>query len=173
MAKHGKKFRKYLRGNADEFLALTTLAPTTVVSAIFDDVVFDRTYASSIRAAYSLSNFTPIADVGPIVIGVAHSDYSSAEIEEWIENTGAWNEGNMVSQEIAKRKIRLIGMFSEFGGATDIQILNDGKTIHTKLGWILLEGQSLQLWCYNRGSAAVATTVPDAHCQGYVNLWPQ
>ncbi len=165
---------RYLKGNVDEELAATALAPKDVVGAVFDEVVNERTRITSIDATYSLANFTPIANAGPLIVGVAHSDYSDAEIEEWIESTGQWNEGDLVaSREIGKRLIRQIGAFATPDDAADIVTLNDGKAIKTRLNWILLQGQTLRLWVYNSGSAAVATTAPSVTVNGKVNLFPQ
>ncbi len=167
-----RRYRRYIRGVVDESLILTTLGGTTVTSVIFDETVSDRCFISSIDATYSLSNWTAIADVGPIVVGVAHSDYTPAEIESWIESTGLWKEADQIGQEIGKRKIRLVGTFETPQGPEDSVVLNDGKKIHTKLKWILNVGQTLQVWAYNRGSAAVATTTPDLHVEGVAHLWP-
>ncbi len=176
MAKHkgGRKpFRRFLKGVADERTLLTTLAARTLFGAVFDDAVTERTYASSIVATYTMDNWTPIVEAGPIMVGVAHSDYTDAEVEAVIENLGSWEEGSLVEQEIAKRKVRVIGIFDTPEGIEDTIPLNEGRPIKTKLGWILLGGQTLRLWGYNLGQAAVATTVPNVYCQGYVNLWPQ
>ncbi len=51
--------------------------------------------------------------------------------------------------------------------------MNDGKPVTTKCGWMLQPGDSLALWYYNAGSAAVATTVPTVTTMGHANLWPQ
>ena len=137
-------------------------------------MVNERTFVSSAKLRWALDDFTPGTDIGPVMCGLAHSDYTAAEIEEWIENAGSWNEGDLVNQEIAKRKIKLVGIFGEPGsGAGNIAVLNDGKAITTKLGWILLQGQTLDLWAYNMGTAAIATTVPQCHIEGHCNLWPQ
>ncbi len=178
MAK-GRKRRsmgRYIRGNVDESLTLTTLQPRDVASIDFDETVNERTLVSSLVAAYSLDDLTEGAGIGPIMVGVAHNDYTTAEVEEFIENTGSWDEGDLVSQEVGKRKIRVIGIFETaasvatgLGAAT----LNDGKAIKTKLNWILNQGQTLRLWAYNLGTAAVATTVPEISCQGHVNLFPK
>ncbi len=164
---------RYIRGNVDEELALTALASKDVVGAVFDETVNERTLVSSIVANWSLANWTDIANAGPIVFGVAHSDYTDAEIEEWIESTGQWNEGNMVSREISGRKIRQIGTLGGGGSAAETDVLNDGKPVKTKLNWILLQAQTLRVWAYNSGSAAVATTVPSLTANGHVNLWPR
>ncbi len=171
--KRGSRFRKYLRGNVDETITLATLASKVVAGLNFDETVNERTWASSIRGTWSLDQLTPATDVGPIMVGVAHSDYSAAEIEAFIENAGSWNEGDQVAQEVGKRKIRIVGIHQIADSASDADVLNDGKAITTKLGWILLQGQTLKQWAYNLGDAPVATTVPNSRVNGYVNLWPQ
>ncbi len=163
---------KYIRGNIDEFLALVTLGGKTVVADPFDDAVNERTLISSIVATYSLRNFTPATDDGPIMIGVAHSDYSAAEIEEYIENTGSWDEGNKVSQEIASRLVRILGTFETPTGVDDARTLADGKKMKTKLNWILNQGQTLDFFAYNLGSSAL-TTGAIVSAQGHANLWPR
>ncbi len=173
MGKHPKrKFRRYLRGSLNEQLDIGTLAANTLVGLIGSGVVNERTLISSVVALHTLANVTPGADIGPLRVGIAHSDYTDAEIEAWIENTGSWNEGNKVSQEIAKRKIKQIGVFDVPASATQIAVLNDGKPIKTKLNWILLQGQSIRIWAFNDGSAAFATTAPDYDVTGHANLWP-
>ncbi len=165
---------KYIRGTVNETVSLgATLASLTGVAEIFDEVVDERTLISSIVAAYSLGNWTPVAAAGPIMIGVAHSDYTLAEIEAFIETTGSWNETDLVQQEVAGRKIRRIGVFPSPRAVEDEVVLNDGKPIKTKLNWILTEGQSLQFWAYNTGTAAAATTGSVARAEGHANLWPR
>jgi len=172
-ARPARRMGRYIRGNVDEEVALTTLASKDVVSAIFDETVNERTLVTSIVAAYALGNWTDIANAGPIVFGVAHSDYNDAEIEEFLENTGQWNEGNQVSQEISKRKIRQVGILTGGAAASEVSEFNDGRQKKTKLNWILLQGQSLRLWAYNAGSAPVATTAPSLTANGHVNLFPK
>ncbi len=171
--KRRRRMGRYIRGNVDEELALTALATKDVVGSVFDETVNERTWVSSVKATWSMANFTPIANAGPIIVGVAHGDYTDAEIEEWLESTGQWNEGNLVAQEISKRKIRQVGSFETPDDAADIVVLNDGKPINTKCGWILLQGQTLRLWAYNSGSANVATTAPAVTINGHANLWPR
>ncbi len=172
MPKKGGRRRKYLKGNVDEKLSLGTLNASTLISDIFDETVNERTLISSLVASYSLDNLT--APQGPIEFGVAHSDYTDAEIEEFIENTGSWNEGSLVEQEIAKRKVRKIGTFAaeSLAGTTDVPF-NDGKPVKTKLNWIVNQGQTLRIWAYNHSSSALATTVPLITMAGHCNLWPQ
>ncbi len=164
---------RYMRGSVDELLTIAALATKDVVLAIFDQAVKDRTLISSLVATWSIAEWTPTANAGPIMVGVSHSDYTAAEIEEWIESTGSWNEGDLVQQEVANRKIRQVGVFQQMGNLLSDSVLNDGKPIKTKLKWILLEDQTLNLWAYNMGGSSVATTTPDVQCMGHANLFAQ
>ncbi len=163
---------RYIPGSIDEKISLGTLAGSTAVLQA-TDVVKERTRVSSIVASYSLSGWTAIDNVGPLEIGVAHSDYSLAEVEAWIERTTSWNEGDLVSQEVSNRRIRRIGVFDMPATVGESYALGDGRLIRTKLNWILNAGQGLNYYVYNIGSGAVATTDPEVHCNGKANLWPQ
>ncbi len=168
-----KRMGRYLRGTVDERLSMASLAGLTAVGAIFDSVVNERTLVSSLVAIWSIGGYTKATNTGPILCGVAHSDYTDTEIEEWIEQTGSWNEGDLVAQEVGSRKIRRVGIFEVADVESDEVVLNDGKAIKTKLNWILLQGQSLKHWAYNAGSVAVGTTTPIMKTQGHVNLFPK
>ncbi len=155
-------------------MALGTLASKTAISSVVAGAVVEKTWLSSIKATWSISDFSNNAGDGPILVGVAHSDYSTAEIEAWIENTSSWDSGNLVQQEIAKRKIRRVGTFDKGAlGEVDSDTLNDGRPIHTKCGWSLVTGAKLRIWAYNMGTGALDTTDPDVHTEGFANLWPQ
>lgn len=162
---------RYIRGNVNEVLALGTLAAVTLVSVVFDDSVSERTLISSLVASYSIEGLALVAGDGPVMIGIAHSDYSDAEIEAWIENAQGWREADQIAREVGQRKVRVIGTFSQ-NVADGAQVLNDGKKIKTKLNWILNAGQTLDLWAYNLGSGAL-TTGSVVYANGHVNLWPR
>ncbi len=169
--RRGRKFRKYLRGNIDLDFLLGTLAAETLVFSVVPDVLVEKAWCSSVKASYSMQNMTPGGNVGPITIGVAHSDYTSAEIESWLENLGSWDQGGQLEQEIARRKCRVIGTFENLPLGETAR-LNDGRKFTTKCGWQLITGQTLRFWAYNEGSSALATTDPTVHVSGYANLWP-
>ncbi len=174
MAKHGKKSARmssYLRGSVDELVSLGTLAGATLISAIFGETVEGRTRISSIEAAYSIGNVTPQNGLGPVLVGVAHSDYTDVEIEAWVETTGTWARGNMTQQEVSKRRIRKIGILDIPDSIQNTVTLNDGRPIKTKLNWQLEEGQTLRLWAYNLSGTAFATSDPVVRAQGHANLF--
>lgn len=168
-----RQFRRYIRGSVDHKLQLGTLAPQTLVGSSIADVVTEKAFLSSLRASWSLDNFTPGANIGPILVGIAHSDYSDAEVEEWLESTTNWNQGDKVAQEQGRRKARIVGQFEiSPTGAASWVALNDGRQTTTKAKWQLITGQTVKIWAYNAGSAAVATTDPQVRVQGHANLWP-
>jgi len=164
---------KYIRGNVDEGLALGTLAALTLVGSDFDEVVNGRTLVSSIVTRWTVENWTAIAQSGPLLFGVAHGDYSDAEIEEYLEATQSWNEGDLLAQEVSKRKIRRIGVITAPPTAAESAVFNEGRAKKTKLNWILNDGETMKLWAYNTGSAALATTAPVMRTSGHANLWPR
>ncbi len=163
---------RYLRGAIEDNLTLGALASKDVVKDDLADTVNERTLVSSVVAAYSLAGWTLTTNDGPILIGIAHSDYTDAEIEEYLESTGSWDEGDLVQQEISKRKIRRIGIFEEPDTDTGSVTLNDGKPIKTKLNWILNQGQTLAVWAYNTGAGPI-TTGATVHTEGHANLFPR
>ncbi len=172
MAKHPKRrsMRGYIKGNVGEDLTLGTLASGTLVSTTFDEAAEERTLVSSIVATYSCDNIT--SPQGPILFGVAHGDYTDAEIEEVIENIQSWTPGDKISQERGKRLVRTIGTFvaDELAGTIDVKFAN-GKMVKTKLNWMLQSDATLRLWAYNLSASALATTSLVVKAFGHVNLW--
>ncbi len=178
LAKHPRKkrrFRRYLRGEIDLDNALGTLSAGTLLSATVGGSVIERTFVSSIVCSWALQGFTNIVGDGPVTVGVAHSDYTDAEIQEVITNAGSWTEGNQISQERSRRKVKIVGTFRQPGDAAEVAqtvVLNEGKLIKTKLNWILVTGQNLKLWAFNTGGSPL-TTGSTVFTMGHANLWPQ
>ncbi len=166
MARKPYRGRAFLKGKINESLALSTLASATLIGDTWDDTVNERTLVTSIVANWMLDDAT--VNEGPIVFGVAHADYTDAEIEAWIETLNTWNEGNLISKEIANRKIRQIGTFSL---AESDEQFNNGLPVKTKLNWVILQAQGLRMWAYNRGGA-VMTTGAVLRAEGHANLKP-
>jgi len=176
MAKRGRGKRAmgpYIRGNIEEDFSIGTLAGNTGAVQGNTDAVNGRTWLSSIKAIWSLSGVTLADNTGPLEVGIAHGDYTLAEIVEWITLSTGWDAGNLVSREIANRKIRRVGVFDTIGagGVGSNFVLNEGRPIHTKLGWMLEQDQTVDYWVFNHGSVAFGTTDPNVHILGHANLW--
>ncbi len=174
LAKHGRR-RRYIRGALSHKLQLGTLAAGALISTTVTDTLPEEAWFSSIKAVFSLNKWTAGADDGPIWVGIAHSDYTTAEILEWVANTQSWDTDNKIQQEVARRKIRQIGMFSTEGGDSGASnyVLNDGRQFRVKTGWMLGTGQTARFWAYNAGGSALATTDPAFRVHGHANLWPK
>lgn len=163
---------RYLKGKVNNDLLITTLAAETLVGENVTDVLTEKAWLSSVKLAWAMDTFTPADNRGPIMVGVAHSDYSDAEIEAWIENQASWEQNDKIGQEVAARKIREVGIFQTVDlSSSEAAVLNDGKPITTKCGWELGTGQTLKIWAFNLGSVAVAASVPIIHAIGHCNLW--
>ncbi len=162
---------RYLRGNINLDMPLGTLASKTAIIQGVPDTVTESMLCSSVIARCSLSDFTGAVNSGPILVGIAHSDYSGSEIEEWIEDNTGWSIGDLVAQEVSNRKIRRLGIFPLDTSASEASVLNDGKPIKIKTNWLLATGQTIDFWAYNLGTAALATTDPNFNAQGHANLW--
>ncbi len=161
----GRSMARYNRGNVSEVLGLGTLAPDTVIATVFDNVVDDRTRITSVVATYALQDH--IAGEGPLVFGIAHGGYTVAEIQEWFDEAGSWNESDLIGNEVGARMIRTVGSFD---GQTTSEKFNNGRPVKTKLNWILNEGATLALWCVNRDDNAL-TSATALVADGHANMF--
>jgi len=154
-------------------LPLLTLGQKSVLGENAVGVLTEKAWLSSVKGSWSLEDFTNVIEDGPVTCGIAHSDYTDAEIEEWLENkAGSWSAGSLVEQEIAKRKIRKVGTFEASSiDATGTAVINDGKQVTTKCGWQLETGQTVKIWAYQIGTNAL-TTGSTLNFTGHANLWP-
>ncbi len=112
----------------------------------------------SINLNWLISNLAAVAD-GGFEFGVAHSDYSAAEIEESLEASGAIDVGDKVAQEQSNRLVRTIGTISPSGIDTiggEVGFLG-GRPVKTRLNWLLSIGDTLQAWVRN-STGTVYTT---------------
>ncbi len=163
---------RYIKGPISMDIDLPTLAGLTGLIKVTSDQVSEKARVTSVDCSYALSGWTASDNVGPLMVGVMHGDYTLVELEEWIELTTGWDEGDLVSREISSRKIRKIGIFDVPATAGEAIALNEGESIKTRLNWPLRSGQGLYFWVYNTGGSAVVTTVPNVHVQGHANIFP-
>ncbi len=170
-----RRMGKYIRGKIEVDGALGALATKALVAIPTAEVTRERMWLSSVKGSWALKDLTLSADDGPVLVGLAHGDYSAAEIEEFIENTGSWDEGDLVQQEVGKRKVRIVGTFRALGAVAESEqtfVLNEGRPITTKCGWILTTGKAIDFWAYNMGTGTLITG-SFLHVYGHANLWPR
>ncbi len=156
MAKKSSKSRRVRRPVRGllvrKTLLVGALASQDMVSALLGDTANDTIYAISLDATVALANHT-VAE-GPIHVGIAHSDYSAAEIEEWFEASGAWDRADKIASEHNRRFCRRLGVFP--GAGTD-EVLNEGRSFRTKVRFLIQEGQTIQVWAFNTSDATLTT----------------
>ncbi len=167
MAHKKTNWNKFRSGTIEIDLAMTTLAAKSLVVATTEAVI-DTARISSVKCVYGLSGFTEAEGVGPFLFGVAHADYSAAEIEAYIESAGSWDIGDKIAQEIRSRRVRIIG---QLGRPLSDPFFNNGRVHKQKLNWTLAEGDGLDFWIYNMGDSPVATTVPQFVVFGDASIW--
>lgn len=159
----------YIKGAIDESSNLGTLASGVLKGDNFDESVTEKTLVSSIVGVWAIDQLS-LAQ-GPLLVGIAHSDYTDVEIQEVLDATNSWTKSDKVAQEVAKRLVRIIGVFQGDGATVADYSLNDGKPIKTKLNWMLETGQTLKMWTQNRSDSALSVTVPIVRLSGHANLW--
>ena len=153
MPKKGKGGRRSRLAviNVDEAIGLLTLADNAVLGV--DSDPFGREfYAISCDLYWSLFNHT--AGEGPIIVGLAHNDYTDTEVAENLNQSGMEDPGDKIAQEAGRRLVRRAGQFS--GVSTD-EVLNDGKAKRTRLGFVITDGFSLAFWAQNKSNSSLTT----------------
>ncbi len=157
MAKHGKRRRYNLRKvRVSSILSVGALASLDLTEGNLHTVPTDPLRIVSVRFSYSLTDLAAVIDDGA-EFGLAHGDYSAAEIEECLEAQSGINRNDKIANERANRLVRSIGRFTGSPGADGSKDVNDGKPIHTKLNWYIGIGQALAVWIRN-GSDTVWTS---------------
>ncbi len=133
-----------------ESLPLLTLASLDVLGETLAATVDKPTRAMSVDCLFALNGMTALE--GPVDVGLAHSDYTDAEIEECLEAIGSWSSDDKVANERANRFVRRVGQLD-----AEHDELNDGKPVRVRLNWALASGSTLRYWARNVGSAALTT----------------
>ncbi len=161
MGRYPKKRRRSFnlrRVRVTAVLAVGALATKDVISAGATGTVTSTIRVMSVKQTYTWSNIGA-SDDDSLEFGLAHSDYSAAEIEEALEATTSIDPGDKIAGERANRLVRSIGTISAAlaGAAGGGAPYNNGLPKKTKLNWLLTEGDSLSIWVRN-GSGTVYTT---------------
>ena len=143
----------------EDTFSLGALASLDVVSSALITTATNPYRLMSIDVSWSLSDLGASAD-DTCEFGVAHSDYTSAEIEECLESQASIDFGNKIANEQAQRLVRSIGIFTGTGGTGASSQYNEGRPMKTKLNWYIGIGDHITVWARN-GSGTVYTTGAD------------
>ncbi len=110
--------------------AVGALTADDVSASQFGPTLEEDYRVTSIDVTWSMIG---VAGEGPIEFGVAHADYSAAEIEECLE-VSVSRPGNLIERETARRLVRVIGVFDQ---DETPEKFNDGRPMKTRLNWRL------------------------------------
>ncbi len=148
--------RKYSKGfvaiRVDKQITLSTLADATFLAAdLFGGNLVEDLYVSSTDLLWTIRGHT--AGEGPIEVGVAHGDYSVAELAQW-GTSNQFDPDDLIDKEHNRRLVRSSGMFP---GLSTEEALNNGTKLKTIVKFIIGDGKPFNIWALN-ASGAVLTT---------------
>ncbi len=170
MAKKRRSRRFNLRRvRIQSSITVGALASAALVASSVTNNASDKLRFISLVASFGISNRGAVVD-DAYSFGLAHSDYTAAEIEECIEAGGSIDLGDKIAAEQANRLVREIGTINAISGTSAAAGIpwNDGKPVKIKLNWLMAAGDSLKLWVRNN-SGTVYTTGANLSIAG--SLW--
>ncbi len=145
-------------------LAAGALAANDAVVGAVMNAAVDKNRITSIDWSWAIDDMT--AGEGPVMVGVAHSDYTASEVEEAIEAGGAYDIGDKVAGEQANRLVRIIGTLS-----AEEPRLNDGRPIKTRFNWLIGIGKTLNVFIWNADGSGPLTTGSTLEVAGNTNVF--
>jgi len=147
--------------------AAGALATLDVVSNAMINASVDTYRLISVKASYAWVDIQVVADDG-MTFGLAHSDYTAAEVEECLEAIAAIDRGDKIAQEQSNRLVREIGSIESLDSTgTGSRVFADGRQVHTRLNWFMSIGDQLNLWIRN-ASGIVWTTGSSISMNGVI-----
>ncbi len=162
--------QNYRKVQIDEQLGLTTLATKLALVAVIVAGATDKIRISSVKLNCVWDDMTGTGGTanedGPLLIGVAHGDYTVTEVKEFIEASSSVDFDDKIAAERSRRLIRVIGTLS----AMQISDPANGGLRKIKLNWVLGEASTLNIFAFNTGGSAL-TTGSQLSVSGHANVW--
>ncbi len=132
-------------------LSLGTLADNTVLGANLVANLVQDIYIMSVKGSFSMKAHTSAE--GPIAIGLANSDYTPAEVLEYLD-VSLTGPNEKIANEQAAREIRKVGIFN---GLSSDESLFDGRERKIKIMKRVSVGNTWNIYACNRSGAALTT----------------
>ena len=145
----GRKFRTplvYLPIDAN--IGLTTLTSGSVKSGAMHTNFDEDFFVLSAKLEWTYADGT--SGEVPIHVGLAHGDYSDAEIEEHLE-VELLGPGTKIEQERQRRLVRRVGHFND--PASVFQTMHHGLPVSTPCKFVVQNGKAMKLWGHNKSGA--------------------
>ncbi len=150
-------------------MSIGALASADVISSAIVNNATNNMRVVSAHLAFTWADVQATID-DAAAFGLAHGDYTAAEIEECLEAGGAMDKGDKIALEQSNRLVREIGQFASIAGSPvgGGAQFNEGRPVKVKLNWNLSIGEALQVWVRNN-SGVVYTTGSTLSTSG--KLW--
>ncbi len=137
-----------------------TLANKTAAVAALMNAPSQPVLVTSCKISFVWDDAT--AADGPLMVGLAHSDYTITEIKEYMEAIGSVDFSDKIAAERSRRLIRLVGTMH----APESVRLPLRKI---RLNWLINEDSNINQFIYNAGAALA--TGSEMLCMGQINLF--
>jgi hypothetical protein len=148
MARHPKRKFNLRKVRVAISLSIGSLAAFDVNTGNITVVSTNPYRIVSADLSWSLTDLATVSNDG-FEFGLAHGDYSAAEVEECLEAGASIDPGDLVSREQANRLVRTVGIAGS-GAVTDGSLIfNDGMPVKTKLNWPVGIGDAINLFIRN------------------------
>lgn len=141
-------------------LPLSTLASADLIAVdMLGGNLTEDFYAISVDILAQIRGLTA-GEGDPIMAGIAHGDYSDAEIEE-NQEVVFLGPGSKIEQERARRLVRKTGIFTtDIVNAVTLKLMGNrggAGLIRTKLKFTVNSGKTLNMWVHNQSGATLTT----------------
>jgi len=159
------------RVGVESGLAVGALTTGDVTIGALTQSSLNKYRVTSVDLTYAISDLAALIDDN-FQFGIAYGDYTSAEVEECLESASSIDIGNKIEREQANRLVRHIGSIS--GNQVTVGAgltFNDGRSMRTKLNWLIGIGDVLNLWVRN-GSGVTYTGGSILKAQGVMWVTP-
>ncbi len=152
-------------------LPCVALAPKDVVTGALTAVATETYRLLSVKLNYKWEDIAAVIDDG-LEFGLAHSDYTAAEIEECLESQASIDLGDKTAQEQSNRLVRSLGTIAAIGNVAEggSMPFNSGRPLKTRLNWLMTTGKQLSIWVRN-GSGTIWTTGSSIQAQGDMYIY--
>ena len=163
MARKPKRKFNLRRVGLSSLASIGALAAADATSVAVMNSTTEPLRFMSVNASFVWSGKAEIDDA--LTFGFAHSDYSSAEVEECLEAGAAINTGDKIAEEQSNRLVRTIGTIAGVSAAAagSGAAFNNGNPVKVRLNWLMGIGDTLNIFIRNSSgvvySAGGALTV--------------
>ncbi len=131
-------------------VVLAPLSNIVVVGDILAGMTEDF-WVHAAKLSWTMRGHT--AGEGPLIVGIAHGDYSVTEIKENLD-VDYTDPEDKINRERAGRLVRRVG---QFHGLAAEEALADGEEILTKCKFVVGNSRSLDGFVMNRSGATLTT----------------